>query len=250
MAWSNFTLQPITLWFVLKQTETTSTARSRTRTKENRTVKGWIHRKIHKTTKLKLFFCLPEFRGETWRNTLYMKEEVVGVTEGTWQTNGCRRDTASCFLMKLPTEHSASACKCLFPLRRSAERRFHPDWVQFPLWRENVNVSFTPVWSFIMIKQFILRKKGRRETRAVASFIACPVSFTRLWFSIMLLSAAVKPPGPAPKQISHILLFLPLSFFFISFLSALPLSSLLLAYSFFTCDCRPVKVILNQSNPL
>lgn len=55
-------------------------------------------------------------------------------------------------------------------------------------------------------------------------------------------------PAPAPKQISHILL--PPFFFFISFLSSLPLSFLLLAYSFFTCDCRPVKVILNQSNPL
>lgn len=27
-------------------------------------------------------------------------------------------------------------------------------------------------------------------------------------------------------------------------------SSLRLAYSFFTCDCKSVKVILNQSNPL
>lgn len=123
-----------------------------------------------------------------------------------------------------PAKHCASACKWLFPLRHTGRTRlcgcFHPDWVKFPLWRENVNVSFTPVLSFIMIKQFILREKGWRETQAAASFIACPVSFARLWFSIMLLSAAAKRLGPAPKQISHILLFLPLSFFY--FVSLLP----------------------------
>lgn len=82
--------------------------------------------------------------------------------------------------------------------------------------------------------------KGKRETRAVASFIACPVSFTRLWFSIMLLSAAVKRPARIETNLSYS------AFWFHSF----SLSSLLLAYSFFTCDCQPVKVILNQSNPL
>lgn len=82
--------------------------------------------------------------------------------------------------------------------------------------------------------------KGKREMQAVASFIACPVSFTRLWFSIMLLSAAVKRPACIETNLSYS------AFWFHSF----SLSSLLLAYSFFTCDCQPVKVILNQSNPL
>lgn len=82
--------------------------------------------------------------------------------------------------------------------------------------------------------------KGKREMQAVASFIACPVSFTRLWFSIMLLSAAVKRPASIETNLSYS------AFWFHSF----SLSSLLLAYSFFTCDCQPVKVILNQSNPL
>lgn len=110
----------------------------------------------------------------------------------------------------------------------------------FPLTGGNVNVSFTPVLSFIMIKQFIPRERGKRETGAAASFIACPVSFTRLWFSIMLLSAAVKRPAGIETNLSYS------TFWFRSF----SLSSLLLAYSFFTCDCQPVKVILNQSNPL
>lgn len=82
--------------------------------------------------------------------------------------------------------------------------------------------------------------KGKREMQAVASFIACPVSFTRLWFSIMLLSAAVKRPASIETNLSYS------AFWFHSF----SLSSLLLAYSFFTCDCQPVKVILKQSNPL
>lgn len=138
-----------------------------------------------------------------------------------------------------------SLCNRLFPAVQNTVWNTDPRLLssrlsQVSLWRENVNVSFTPVLSFIMIKQFILRERGQRETRAVASFIACPVSFTRLWFSIMLLSAAVKRPARAETNLSYS------AFWFHSF----SLSSPLLAYSFFTCDCQPVKVILNQSNPL
>lgn len=137
-----------------------------------------------------------------------------------------------------------SSCNCL-PLCRTRGGNPDPQLLssrlsQVSLWWENVNVSFIPVLSFIMIKQFILREKGEKETQAVASFIACPVSFTRLWFSIMLLSAAVKRPACIETNLSYS------AFWFHSF----SLSSLLLAYSFFTCDCQPVKVILNQSNPL
>lgn len=138
-----------------------------------------------------------------------------------------------------------SASTSVLPLERPQWKprinsRFHGDWDKFSLWWENVNVSFIPVLSFIMIKQFILQEKWKREMQAVASFIACPVSFTRLWFSIMLLSAAVRRPSSIETNLSYS------AFWFHSF----SLSSLLLAYSFFTCDCQPVKVILNQSNPL
>jgi len=93
-----------------------------------------------------------------------------------------------------------SSFNCLLPPAGNTEKTQYPQLLssrlsQVSLWWENVNVSFTPVLSFIMIKQFILWEKGEREMQAVASFIACPVSFTRLWFFIMLLSAARQEAG-------------------------------------------------------
>lgn len=132
---------------------------------------------------------------------------------------------------------------------------FHPDWVKFPLWRENVNVSFTPVLSFIMIKQFILREKGAKRN-AGSRFIHRLSCFIRALVILYHapLSGRQEARLCAQTNLSYSAFSPPFLFFifFISFLS-FPhhrLSSLLLAYSFFTCDCRPVKVILNQSNPL
>lgn len=112
---------------------------------------------------------------------------------------------------------------------------------QVSLWRGECKCVIYTCLVFYHDKAVHTRGKGgERELRAVAPFIACPVSFTRLWFSIMLLSAAVKRPAGIETNLSYS------AFWFRSF----SLSSLLLAYSFFTCDCQPVKVILKQSNPL
>lgn len=68
-----------------------------------------------------------------------------------------------------------SSCNCLPHCRT---RGGNPDPLllssrlsQVSLWWENVNVSFIPVLSFIMIKQFILREKGGGERNASSSFI-------------------------------------------------------------------------------
>lgn len=137
-----------------------------------------------------------------------------------------------------------SSCNCLSPCRKHSENprstaAFIEIETSFSLMGECKCVIYTCL-VFYHDKAVHTPGKGKREMQAVASFIACPVSFTRLWFSIMLLSAAVKRPASIETNLSYS------AFWFHSF----SLSSLLLAYSFFTCDCQPVKVILNQSNPL
>lgn len=71
----------------------------------------------------------------------------------------------------LPLRQSATVlpcCRC-----EAWKRCFHPDWVRFPFDGGNVNVSFTPVLSFIMIKQFIPGERGGKRT-------ACSGSIHRL----------------------------------------------------------------------
>lgn len=139
-------------------------------------------------------------------------------------------------------KYCMSVSNCLSP-QNSVRHRSAAAFIQiessFSLMGECKCVIYTCL-VFYHDKAVHTLRKGKREMQAVASFIACPVSFTRLWFSIMLLSAAVKRPACIETNLSYS------AFWFHSF----SLSSLLLAYSFFTCDCQPVKVILNQSNPL
>ena len=138
---------------------------------------------------------------------------------------------------------TTSSCNCPPPPWRKLSEKPTAAFIQietsFSLMGECKCVIYTCL-VFYHDKAVHTPGEGKREMQAVASFIACPVSFTRLWFSIMPLSAAVKRPASIETNLSYS------AFWFHSF----SLSPLRLAYSFFTCDCQPVKVILNQSNPL
>ena len=76
------------------------------------------------------------------------------------------------------------------------------------LWWKNVNVSFTPVLSFIMIKQLILWERGKRETQAssVIHRLSCFIHKLVILYHAPLNSPSGEGTSPL-KQISHIPLF-------------------------------------------
>lgn len=170
---------------------------------------------------------------------------------------GCRRDARGLFSHDAPpTQRCASACKCLFPPRRCTGRTrllLSSRLSQVPPLKGECKCVIYTCLVFYHDKAVHTLGKGGEEKRG-QSLHSSPVLFHSRACDSLSCSSQRPSRGPAPRPNKSLIFcfFPPLSFFFISFLS-FPhhrLSSLLLAYSFFTCDCRPVKVILNQSNPL